>query len=147
MTPDASRARLILYHKQSTSARTRFLRLDYGGICAFDPLPALSSYIDVDDDFEENDNVMLHPAQLISNAELRMGLDSGGLSADGDFHARVDTPNGIVHVYLARFTTIDPPFETAEHIGGKFIALTEARGRPPAEMELLRQAYAVVMEG
>ena len=31
--------RLILYHKQSTSARTRFLRLSYGGICAFEPLP------------------------------------------------------------------------------------------------------------
>ena len=146
MTADASKARLILYHKQSTSARTRFLRLDYGGICAFEPLPTLSSYID-DDDFDNDDNIRLHPAQLISDAEQRMGLKNGGLAADGDYHARVDTPDGIVHVYLARFTAVDPPFETAENIGGKFIALTEARGRPPAEMELLRQAYAAVMEG
>ena len=146
MTADTDKARLILYHKHSTSARTRFLRLGYGGVCAFEPLPTLSSYIDDGDDFDDKDNIMLHPAQLISKAEQHMGLESGDLSADSDFHARVDTPSGVVHVYLARFTAIDPPFETVENIGGKFIALTEARGRPPAEMELLRQAYAVVME-
>jgi hypothetical protein len=48
-------------------------------------------------------------------------------------------------VRLAIFTSIDPPFELAESLGGRFIAITEARGCPPAEMELLRQAYTALM--
>ena len=34
-----STPRLILFHKQSTSARTRFLRHGHGGICTLGPLP------------------------------------------------------------------------------------------------------------
>ena len=90
---------------------------------------------------------LLHPAQPISDAERRIGLDAGALVVDNDSHARVDTPDGDVQVYLARFTAIDPPFETVENIDGKFIAIREAHGSPPVEMELHQQACVVVMEG
>ena len=32
--------RVILYHKQSTSARTRFLLFASGSVCAFEPIPS-----------------------------------------------------------------------------------------------------------
>jgi len=35
----------------------------------------------------------------------------------------------------------------AERIGGRFVALTEVRDLPPAQLELLRRAYACIMEG
>lgn len=141
------KVRLILYHKQATSARMRFLQLDYGGVCAFEPLPALSSVIDGEDATVEEGNIVIHPAPLVTDCERRLGLDPGDLVADSDFQASVDTPDGVLQVYLARFTATDPPFEVAGQAGARFIAITEARKLPPAELELLRRAYAAVMEG
>ena len=48
-------------------------------------------------------------------------------------------------VYLAHFTSIDPPFEAAEAAGAAFIDLTQARGLPAAELALLRLAYEHVL--
>jgi hypothetical protein len=104
-------------------------------------LPALSSV------FEDppEQRVELHPGIYLRSAEAALGLESGGLALEADFSASVDTPDGTIRVRLATFTSIDPPFELAERLGGKFIAITEARGCPPAEMELLRQAYTALM--
>ncbi|MDD3517474.1 MAG: hypothetical protein PHQ14_03915 [Chromatiales bacterium] len=139
----AADARLILYHKQSTSARTRFLRLADSGVCAFEALPPLSSVMDT----PAATGVLRHPADLLRAAEERLGLARGGLEIDAGFRAQVDTPDGPVMIHLARFTGIDPPFDAAERIGGRFVALTEVRDLPPAQLELLRRAYACIMEG
>jgi len=50
-----------------------------------------------------------------------------------------------VPVLLAYFTTIDPPFAAAESIGGKFIAMTEARNLAEIERNLLRRVYEYVI--
>jgi hypothetical protein len=136
--------RLLLAHKQKTSARVRFLRFPHG-LSAFSALPMLSSV------FEEPpaSRVEAHPSFYLRSAEALLGLDNGGLALEPEFSASVDTPDGPIRVRLATFTSIDPPFEIAERLGGKFIAITEARGAlnktSPAEMELLRQAYTVLM--
>lgn len=136
--------RLILAHKQKTSARVRFLRFPHG-LSAFAALPALSSVIED----PPSNRVELHPGIYLRSAETALGLDNGGLALEAEFSASVDTPDGPIRVRLATFTSIDPPFELAERLGGKFIAITEARGElnktSPAEMELLRQAYTVLM--
>ncbi len=139
-TPFPADMRLLLAHKQKTSARVRFLRFPHG-MSAFDALPTLSA---VYEDPPEN-RVEMHPGIYLRSAEARLGLDSGGLALEPEFSASVDTPDGPIRVRLATFTSIDPPFELAERIGGKFIAITEARGCPQAELELLRQAYTVLM--
>lgn len=135
--------RLIMYHKHHTSARLRFLKFSHGGVCGFDPLPTLSSLMD--DDPEEA--VVSHPASHISDAEKRLGMSSGDLEIDGEYKAYVDVPDGVVEVFLARFTGIDPPFEVAEAQGGEFVDLTQARNVAQVELELLRRAYEVVMTG
>ena len=133
--------RLILAHKQKTSARVRFLRLPHG-VVAFDPLPALSV---VEEEGEGEPPVPYHPNTGLRAAEQRLGLDSGSLKAEAAFHATVQTPGGPVTVQLALLDHVDPPFQAAEAIGGRFIAITEARSRAPVELELLRRAYAVIL--
>jgi hypothetical protein len=135
--------RLILAHKQRTSARLRFLRFPHG-MCAFAPLPTLSV---VEEAGEGEPAVAYHPNAWLRAAERRLGLDSGALKAETDFHAVVQTPAGPVTVQLASFETVDPPFAEAEALGGHFVAITEARGCAPAEMELLRRAYAAMLGG
>lgn len=139
-----SQTRLIMYHKQATSARTRFLRLGYGGVCGFEPMPTLSSLLELAND---EDVVLSHPGALVHQAEQRLGMSSGSLEAQGGYRARVDVPGGMIEVFLARFTTTDPPFEVADAIGGAFVDLAEARGVPPFELSLLRGAYEYILGG
>jgi len=110
-------ARLILFHKPKTSARTRFLRFA-DTVLACGPLPALAE---------------------------RMALPAGSFEVVDEFSEHLETPDGAVPVLLAAFTSIDPPFAAAEAIGGRFVAITEARGLPPVELDLLRHAYEVLI--
>lgn len=135
-------ARVILYHKQSTSARTRFLKFNAGSVCAFDPLPKLAQLLE-----PENGNTVVHPAAVLKAAEDRLGLDKGTLKAEGEYHHVVDVPGERIDILLAEITTIDPPFELAEKADAAFIDLTEARGLPPIELQLLRHAYELVLGG
>lgn len=134
-------AQALLYHKQSTSARTRFLRMPYGGICALGALPKLS----VVGEGKLSSKVHVHPAMLISQLQEQFSLPDDSLEHDGEFQVWLDTNQGAVPVYLLRFTAIDPPFDEVERLGGKFIALTEARGLPSVELELLQHAYRAIL--
>ncbi|HEY6896727.1 MAG TPA: hypothetical protein VI279_05655 [Rhodocyclaceae bacterium] len=136
--------RLILFHKQSTSGRTRFLRFAQG-LLAFEPLPALSAL--VDEGAAAASSVRPHPAAALRAAEERLGLAGGSLKAEAEFYAEVETPAGAVPVLLAAFTSIDPPFDAAAQAGGQFIALTEARGLHPLELDLARRAYETILGG
>ncbi len=135
--------RLILVHKQKTSARVRFLRFAHG-LCAFTPLPPLS-VVEEEDAAPAKPRVAHHPNAWLRVSEARLGLDAGSLKAEVDFHATVHTPAGPICVQLARLDYVDPPFAEVEAVGGRFVAITEARGCAAVEMELLRRAYAALM--
>lgn len=146
-SPDLSRyagsIRLVMYHKQATSARTRYLRLPDGGVCAFQPLPD-----DAELSFETTEgDVLPHPGAVIAAAEHWLELEAGGLEFQGEFRARATTGGSELSVFLLRFTAIDPPFEEVDRVGARFIAITEARGLPSAELEILRKSYEYIMEG
>lgn len=132
--------RLILIHKQKTSARVRFLRLAEG-MLAFAPLPETAALHEPD--YEPT--IQVHPTALLRDAAARLGLPADSLAAEAEFSAWVDTPEGDVPLLLAYFTTIDPPFAAAERIGGKFIAMTEARSLPEIERLALRRVYEHVI--
>lgn len=133
--------RLILAHKQKTSARVRFLRFEHG-LCAFRPLPRLSV---VEEEGQGEPSVAYHPNAWLRVAAHRLGLDDGALRAETEFHAVVQTPDGPVTVQLATLETMDPPFALAEAFGARFIAITEARDCSSAELELLRRAYTALL--
>jgi hypothetical protein len=130
-----SQARVILYHKQNTSARTRFMRFAHGGVCGPEPLPPLAQLLE----HKSDSKLLTHPAALINDMHKLLELAEGELE--------VDIASGPIQVFLVRFTTIDPPFANAEAQNAEFIDLPDARGMAPAELELLRKAYECIMEG
>jgi len=145
-------ARVILYHKQSTSAMTRFFRLNSEkageGVLVGRPLPQLATLIGSDESSSADvAGVVPHPGAIATEIEKWLALPAGSLQVDGDFMQLVEIPGAVVRVYLMRFTTIDPPFERAEAVDAAFVPLTQTRGLPPVQMELLRTAYATIMEG
>ena len=134
--------RLVFYHKQATSARTLFLRFN-DTVCAFDTLPSSARLSET----PEIQPVTIHPAPLITQAEQRLGLPHGSLEIEKEFYQQVEALTGLITIYLMRFTALDAPHEIVAPSGGHFISLMEARDLPPVELELLRRAYAVIMEG
>ncbi len=133
--------RLLFFHKQSTSGRTRFLRFPEG-MCGFAPLPEGSRLRPAD---EDPPAVVAHPAAPLRDAAQRLGLPEDKLLVEAEFQAWADGPEGGTQVLLVAFATIDPPFAAAEGAGARFIPLTEARGLPAVEMELLRRAYEHIL--
>lgn len=135
------RNRVIFVHKQGTSARTRFLLLPYGGVLGFSPLPPLSGPAD---DGAAGAVVPMSRG-IVRLAAERLGLAAGDLAPEDDFAATVATPEGSIHIHLARFTAIDPPFALAERLGGRFVEIAGARAVPPLELIILRKAFETVM--
>jgi hypothetical protein len=131
--------RLILFHKQKSSARARFMCFA-DTVLAFGPLPASAALRP-----EASDRVRLHPAAHLRVAEERLGLPGGSLESIPEFQFEAETSDGTVPVLLAGFTSIDPPFAAAERVGARFAPITEARGLPTVELELLRRAYEVLI--
>jgi hypothetical protein len=134
--------RLILYHKQSTSARTRFLRLGHGSVCGPHPLPPGAELLREDAALAK---VITHPIPLVRAAETQLGLPAGSLEADHAYRYRVTWGVGESEVFLARFTATDPPFEAAAALGATFIDLTQARALPATELDLLHRAYELIL--
>jgi len=133
--------RIIFFHNQTTSARLRFLRFSYNSVCAFEPLSKLA--VLMDDDYQPE--VLIHPANIIQQAEKQLGLSSADLQAEGEYKACVDIAGGPVTILLARFTSIDPPFELAEKLQASFVDLPGARDLAQVELQLLRKAYELII--
>jgi hypothetical protein len=138
--------RLIIFHKHPVSARTRFLKLGYGGVCGFEPLPKLAQVLEEEEPVEEG-TVVNHPAKLLSEAEERLKLEPGSLKIEGEFLQRVDVPQGMIEVFLAGIKGHDTPDETLAENDARLHLITEIRTLAPAEMELLRRAYTAIMGG
>jgi len=133
-------ARLVLCHKQATSARLRFFSLN-GSILAFDPLAGEVQLRD-EDYFPE---VTVHPSAVVRQAQTRLGLGDGSVAPESGFRAWLATDDGDVPVLLAIFETTDPPFEAAERLGGRFIAMTDARTLGRVDQQLLRRVYEYLL--
>ncbi len=137
-------SRVILYYNGAISALTLFVQHPDESVCSPAPLPALSSVLE--DSEMPLDSAHPAPADIVRTISEAMGLPTDLLLANSGYLEQVDTPGGIITVYLARFNALDPPRQLMAEKGCTFRTLTELRNRPPAEMELLRRAYALVME-
>lgn len=132
--------RVILFHKQAASARTRFIRFGHG-VCAFEGLRSLAQV------HARESAPALHPAPVLKRTAGELGLDPGMLHVEESFHFSVEVQGEQLPVLLVGIDTLDPPFEAAQRMGGEFIDLTQARDLTPSELELLRSAYEVVLGG
>jgi len=135
--------RLLLYYKGDISALMLFAQHSNGSICFPEPLPALSSALEPEEFITEK--VSTHPAMLVNNINQLLQLDNDLLRIEPEFSEQIDAPGGIITVHMARFMLLDPPHKLMQSRDCRMRTLPELRGRPPAEMELLRRAYAKVM--
>lgn len=135
--------RLLLYYKGDISALMLFAQHSNGSICFPEPLPALSSALEPEEFITEK--VSTHPAMLVNNINQLLQLDNDLLRVEPEFSEQIDTPGGIITVHMARFMLLDPPHKLMESRDCRMRTLPELRGRPPAEMEMLRRAYTKVM--
>ncbi|VEP11971.1 conserved hypothetical protein [Hyella patelloides LEGE 07179] len=134
--------RLIMYHKQSASARIMFFALN-GSVCHFDGLPPKSKIVDSS---ISEERVVDKSENLITISQGKLGLSSNILEIEKQFLAIAKNEALTFNVYLASFTTVDPPYEQLADLGGKFITLIEARSLPSVEIELLGLAYSFLMD-
>ncbi len=128
----------VLYHKQRTSARTRFLLVGRDVV-----VPEAA-----DDDGElcevlDEGSVRGHPAAGLSRVSRELGLAPGDLRVDGEPLAAIGSP--AVPVWLVEIVTTDPPIAAVADSGGRFISIMESRGVPPLQRELLRLAYERIL--
>ncbi|MDY7015238.1 MAG: hypothetical protein SVX43_16900 [Cyanobacteriota bacterium] len=137
--------RLVLYHKQSTSARILFFCLD-GTVCQPSGLPPRSQIVSSTLE-EEEATVTPPPPAFVAEVAKKLGISEEMLEVEAEFQAIADSAGDAIAVYLTRFTTIDPPYEQIESGDGRLIAITEARRLPPVELELLRLIYSFLMDG
>lgn len=136
--------RLLLYYKGDISALTLFAQHESGSVCLPEPLPALSSILEEESGYASK--VSVHPAVLVQSVNRLLNLDNDLLLSEPGYCEYIDTPKGMITVYMARFNLLDPPHKLMQSLGYKMKTLPELRGRPSAEMELLRRAYVKVME-
>lgn len=141
-----SDTRVIIFHKHPVSAKVRFLKHAYGGICGFDALPDLAAVLD-DELLQKDDKVINHPVVIARQAEKALGLEEGVLDIASEYLQRLDVPQGVIDVYLLGLLGHEAPEQQLQKHGASLHLITEMRSLPPAEMELLRRAYVAIMEG
>lgn len=134
--------RVVLFHKQKTSAKTLFLKHADGSICAFG---AFREPAELLDEVGAPDNVVPHPALITREVAGRLGVAADALEFEPEFQAEVSYGSRRAPVYLLRMTAEDPPRDLVGDWGARFIAITEAREQPLVELELLRRAYEAIL--
>ena len=138
--------RFVFYHKQPTSARMRFMVFDTGSVLSGPSLPILNVVEEVERDYDDED-VVAFPNNGLGAVLDQIGVPKGDAAMAFPDVASVDTADGPVAIHGVKFTEIDPPFDTIEKAGGKFIEMTQARQLSATDMEIIRRIYVHAMGG
>lgn len=134
--------RVILCHFDSYSSALLFAR--YGsGVLAPAPLPAAASVMPGPGDVTERHT----PGAVLAALVAQYNFDPTQLSLDDDFQAWMSSDRGPIRIHLARFTTFDAPRQAIEPHGGVFKPISEMRGLPMIELNLLRQVFNLIIGG
>ena len=134
------RNRVILCHFDSYSAALLFAR--YGGsVLAPTPLPEAASDMTAPDDASEQHA----PAAVLDALTAKYGVDPAQLRLDADFDAWLSSASGPIRIHLARFTTFEAPHQAIAPHGGVFKPISEMRGMPMIELNLMRQVFNLIM--
>jgi hypothetical protein len=135
------RNRVILCHFDSYSAALLFAR--YGdSVLAPAPLPETASAIPAPDDDAQHD-----PGAVLDALTTQHGLDPMQMKIDESFEAWIASDSGPIRIHLARFTGLDAPHKAIEPLGGVFKPISQMRGMPVTELNLMRQVFNLMMGG
>lgn len=87
------------------------------------------------------------PAAVMDAMIARYGFDPGQLIHADGFEEWMTCSAGAIRIHLARFTSFDVPRVAIEPHGGVFKPISEMRGMPMIELNLLRGAFNLIMGG
>jgi len=134
--------RVILCHFDSYSTALVFAR--YGSsVLAPAPLPEAASAMS-----EPGDATERHaPGAVLDALVAQYRLDPTQLRLDDDFQAWMSSDCGPIRIHLACYTTLDAPHQAIETLGAVFKPISELRGVPMIELNLLRQVFNLIMGG
>lgn len=135
--------RCVVFHKQKTSARTRFL-IQGRDVVFPAGLEDGQSLTDAEDPDVVAAAVLPHPAAGVKALAAQLDLPPSAFRVEAAHLGRV-VEEELAPVWLVEVTTIDPPLENALRMGGRFISIMEARQSPAVQRELLRRAYERVL--
>lgn len=141
---DPASSRVILFYKGDISALILFALHPGGSVCAPLGLPKLSAVLETVE--TPPATIAQHPAAIVRNVNDAMGFPPHYLKAEPGYRERIDTPQGIISVYLGRLQALDPPHALMQAKNCRLLTLMELRRQPSAELELLRRAYVAAME-
>lgn len=133
----------VVFHKQKTSARTRFL-IQGRDVVFPAGLAEDHSLTDGDDPDAPSVKLLPHPAAGIASLASLLDLPPSAFRVEAAHLGRV-VEDEQAPVWLVEVTTIDPPLENALRMGGRFISIMEARQSPAVQRELLRRAYERIL--
>ena len=134
--------RVILCHFDSYSTALVFAR--YGAsILAPAPLPESAAPMPAPGDAVEQHA----PSAVLDALVAQMGLDPTQLRLDEGFQAWMASDSDPIRIHLVRFTTLDAPPQVIEPFGGVFKPISEMRGLPMIELNLMRQVFNQIMGG
>ena len=134
--------RVILCHFDSYSAALVFAR--YGAsILAPAPLPESAAPMPAPGDTTEQHS----PGAVLDALVAHFGINPAKLNLDNRFQAWMNSDSGPIRIHLVRFTTLDAPHQTIEPFGGVFKPISEMRGLPTIELNLMRQIFNQIMGG
>ena len=137
-TVNAQQWRILLCHKHPFSARLSFLvPKNTTGVLFPEPLPALS----VISESRQNVAVQCHPSSALRIFQESIGVNRT-IEIDSEFELFIETPNGLVPVYLATLegNELFPAPDNA-----CWVELLQCVERPWLDREILRRAYEVMI--
>jgi len=136
------RNRVILCHFDSYSCALNFAR--YGdSVLAPEPLPASA----VETDPPGDADAQHEPATVLDALVVRYALNPAQLAIDDGFEAWLSGETGPIRVHLVRIASPDIPHETIEPMGAVFKPISQMRGMPATELNLMRQVFNLIMSG
>lgn len=145
--PLFDRNRVILSHFDSYSTALVFAR--YGAsILASAPLPESAAPMPAPGDVTDQHAAEQHnPAAVLEALVAQAGFDPTQLKLDDDFQEWMSSDSGPIRIHLVRFTALDATRQAIEPLGGVFKPISEMRGLPMIELNLLRQVFNLTMGG
>lgn len=134
--------RIILCHFDSYSCALNFAR--YGDtILAPAPLPPSAS----DTPPLETAGEQHAPDAVLEAMVAKYGLNPAQLKIDEGFEAWLSGESGPIRVHLVRISSPDIPHEAIEPMGAVFKPISQMRGMPATELNLMRQVFNLIMGG
>lgn len=136
------RNRVILCHFDSYSTALVFARHGDSVLTPI-PLPETASSMAAPDVADTHDT----PGMVFDALVEKYGFNPTQLKMDEGFEAWLSDAGRPIRIHLARFTGLDAPHEAIEPLGATFKPISQMRGMPMTELNLMRQVFNLIMGG